>query len=210
MHVFFFSARKLSNLFYLVVILNLLHAENESQPIAGETMAVVPLQPRPATTGNTDVLQLQPRLLPNYERIARESKSEPKDILSVRGLMPDFTGQKIDPELGLASIPAMAIGSSTEVLVSIIENQTGIRRNSFLSVSSGQEDKKSDKDEDVAPRSPASFDEGANIEMTNPPVEVSSPVGDREVILDENESANILDCDQWVPSVEDCDNRYVI
>ncbi|KAH0809540.1 hypothetical protein GEV33_013250 [Tenebrio molitor] len=37
-----------------------------------------------------------------------------------------------ETEIGLASVPAMAIGSSTEVLVSIVENQAGLRRNSFM------------------------------------------------------------------------------
>lgn len=34
----------------------------------------------------------------------------------------------------MASVPAMAIGSSTEVLVSIVENQAGLRRNSIFPV----------------------------------------------------------------------------
>lgn len=45
----------------------------------------------------------------------------------------DYQPTKIvEAELGLASVPAMAIGSSTEVLVSIVENQAGLRRNSCL------------------------------------------------------------------------------
>lgn len=42
----------------------------------------------------------------------------------------------VETELGLASVPAMAIGSSTEVLVSIVENQAGFRRNSIFNVNS--------------------------------------------------------------------------
>lgn len=38
----------------------------------------------------------------------------------------------VETEIGLASVPAMAIGSSTEVLVSIVENQAGLRRNSIF------------------------------------------------------------------------------
>ncbi|KAF2900711.1 hypothetical protein ILUMI_05474 [Ignelater luminosus] len=102
--------------------------------------AVAPLQPRPATTGSADVLPLQPRLLPNFctESGLRETRSEPREILPLgKSLLPDYSPAKImETELGLASASAIAIGSSTEVLVSILENQAGFRRNSFLSVSS--------------------------------------------------------------------------
>lgn len=54
-----------------------------------------------------------------------------------RSFLREFTPTKVvESELGLASVPAMAIGSSTEVLVSIVENQAGLRRNSFLNVNS--------------------------------------------------------------------------
>lgn len=98
------------------------------------------MQPRPATTGSADVLPLQPRLLPNFctESGLRETRSEPREIPPLgKSLLPDYSPAKImETELGLASASAIAIGSSTEVLVSILENQAGFRRNSFLSVSS--------------------------------------------------------------------------
>lgn len=42
------------------------------------------LQPRPPTTGGSlDILPLQPRLLPNFEReCGRESRSEPREIMN--------------------------------------------------------------------------------------------------------------------------------
>ncbi|XP_071052058.1 potassium voltage-gated channel protein Shaw-like isoform X1 [Onthophagus taurus] len=78
----------------------------------------------------------------------RESKSEPREILSARTLLQDFLPTKLDPELGRTSVPAMAIGSSTEVLVSIIENSAGFRRNSILTaaVSINEDEKRQDKD----------------------------------------------------------------
>lgn len=88
---------------------------------------VIPLQPRPPTTGAEDVLPLQPRFLPAFEK--RETRSEPREIPPQR-LSCDAT--IVETEIGLASVPAMAIGSSTEVLVSIVENQAGLRRNSIF------------------------------------------------------------------------------
>lgn len=94
-----------------------------------------PLQPRPATTGSVDVLPLQPRLLPNFQiECRRESRSEPRDVPKKNFLLEYSPARTVETELGLASVPAMAIGSSTEILVSIVENQAGFRRNSFLSV----------------------------------------------------------------------------
>ncbi|XP_044272546.1 potassium voltage-gated channel protein Shaw-like isoform X2 [Tribolium madens] len=91
-----------------------------------EPVSTLPLQPRPATTGSVDMLPLQPKYLPNFDR---ESRSEPREISS----KPDSSPMKsTEAEIGLASVPAMAIGSSTEVLVSIVENQAGFRRNSFM------------------------------------------------------------------------------
>lgn len=177
-------------------------------------MAIVPLQPRPATTGGTlDALQLQPRLLPNYERVARESRSEPKDLMSVKaGLLQDFNPPKIDAELGIASVPAMAIGSSTEVLVSIIENQAGFRRNSFLSVSSAsnlQEDKRSDKiaeedDLEVIKSPDDDFVKSPSTEITNA-VDFSSSAG---VVRDDDSRGTLNNCDVCICNVdvdEDCD-----
>lgn len=92
---------------------------------------VIPLQPRPPTTGADDVLPLQPRYLPAFDKQAttRETRSEPREIPPQR-LSCDAS--VVETEIGLASVPAMAIGSSTEVLVSIVENQAGLRRNSVF------------------------------------------------------------------------------
>ncbi|XP_063916796.1 potassium voltage-gated channel protein Shaw-like isoform X3 [Zophobas morio] len=105
---------------------------NGPYSLAGDSEAdaslgsILPLQPRPATTGSMDMLPLQPRFLPTFDR---ESRSEPRDLPA----KPDSSPLKTtETEIGLASVPAMAIGSSTEVLVSIVENQAGLRRNSFL------------------------------------------------------------------------------
>lgn len=106
------------------------------------------MEPRsPTTGGSIDVLTLQPRLLPTFEttferpdHTSRETRSEPRDSIpnSQKNFLPEpcLAGKIVETELGLASVPAMAIGSSTEVLVSIVENQAGLRRNSFLNVNS--------------------------------------------------------------------------
>lgn len=97
-----------------------------------------PLKPRPATTGSVDVLPLQPRLLPSFYDSSRETRSEPRETPpTLKTFLPEYSPTTIvETELGLASASAIAIGSSTEVLVSILENQAGFRRNSFLSVNS--------------------------------------------------------------------------
>lgn len=181
-------------------------------------MAVVPLQPRPATTGNLDVLQLQPRLLPNYDRISRECRSEPKDIMGMRTLLTDFNAPKIDTELGVTSVPAMAIGSSTEVLVSILENQAGLRRNSFLSTSSAsniQDERRSNKSaeeriqiEEVL-KSPDDdeFIKSPSTEMTNPSDHSSSMMISCGISRDED-SRSTLDCENCVGNIDDCDKLY--
>ncbi|KAI4456415.1 voltage-gated potassium channel [Holotrichia oblita] len=184
----------------------------DQELVTNNELAIVPLQPRPATTGNMDALQLQPRLLPNYERVARESRSEPKDLMSVKGLLQDFNPPKIDVELGIASVPAMAIGSSTEVLVSIIENQAGFRRNSFLSISSTsnlQEDKRSDKieEEDDVIKSPDDdFIKSPSTEITNA-VDFSSSAGvGCEVVRDDDSRGTLNNCDVCICQVdEECD-----
>ncbi|KAK5641176.1 hypothetical protein RI129_009723 [Pyrocoelia pectoralis] len=82
------------------------------------------VKPKP---GSLDVLPLQPRFLSQLcmDSTSRETKSEPRDAPLIE-----------TTEIGITSASALAIGSSTEVLVSILENQAGFRRNSFLSVSS--------------------------------------------------------------------------
>ncbi|KAI4456421.1 voltage-gated potassium channel [Holotrichia oblita] len=192
--------------------LPILNFAEDQELVTNNELAIVPLQPRPATTGNMDALQLQPRLLPNYERVARESRSEPKDLMSVKGLLQDFNPPKIDVELGIASVPAMAIGSSTEVLVSIIENQAGFRRNSFLSISSTsnlQEDKRSDKieEEDDIIKSPDDdFIKSPSTEITNA-VDFSSSAGvGCEVVRDDDSRGTLNNCDVCICQVdEECD-----
>lgn len=98
--------------------------------MAGANNAI-PLQPRPPTTGAEDVLPLQPRFLPAFEKQSggRETRSEPREIPPQRH---SCDANVVETEIGLASVPAMAIGSSTEILVSIVENQAGLRRNSLF------------------------------------------------------------------------------
>ena len=131
---------------------------------------LIPLQPRPATIGNHDSLQLHPRLLPNFEHECgggRETRSEPREMTSCRTLSCVRGNANAEPDFGVASIPAMAIGSSTEILVSILENQTGLRRNSFLTIPAS--DFKSDGDTVLEMLSPdCDFVKSPSTEMTNP------------------------------------------
>ncbi|KAF5271193.1 hypothetical protein FQA39_LY08200 [Lamprigera yunnana] len=105
------------------------HSGNTDAANAGNSL--VPAKSR-TTIGSVDALPLQPRLLPQFymESVLRETRSEPRET--------QLPGKSlIDTEHGVAaSVSALAIGSSTEVLVSILENQAGFRRNSFLSVNS--------------------------------------------------------------------------
>nr|CAI5855874.1 unnamed protein product [Callosobruchus analis] len=104
---------------------------------------VTPLHPRPAIVGSMDVLPLQPKYLPCFDR---ERRSEPRETISCQESLvacksEQFTSRffsEICPtglsekEISLASVPAMAIGSSTEVLVSIVENQAKLRKPSLM------------------------------------------------------------------------------
>ncbi|KAJ8984686.1 hypothetical protein NQ317_015778 [Molorchus minor] len=107
-------------------------------------LSSAPLQPRPATTGSIDVLPLQPKYLPTFER---EFRSEPREYSpgvqldvglnfpassSVKFYSEGCQANTIEAEISRATVPAMAIGSSTEVLFSIVENQARLRRNSVL------------------------------------------------------------------------------
>lgn len=148
----------------------------------------MPLEPRPPTTGSVDVLPLQPKFLPAFDR---EYRSEPRDLSpgteEVCGSLaprPSFSaGKLMETELGLASVPAMAIGSSTEILVSIVENQARLRRNSFLSVNS--------KQSNAEPRSP-DYDnfKSPSTEFTNSSLNVTPTVDERHFSnnLDRNDN----------------------
>lgn len=164
-------------------------------------LVTVPLQPRPATTGSVDVLPLQPRYLPTFDR---EFRSEPRDMppkgqedpnapkpeqISLR-YFPDLSPPKLtDTEIGLASVPAMAIGSSTEVLVSIVENQARLRKNSFLSACS-REAREVEEEEVKSPdmenmKSPST-------EFTTSTVH-STPVDEVGINLDPNDNEKVCD-----------------
>ncbi|XP_028133480.1 potassium voltage-gated channel protein Shaw isoform X4 [Diabrotica virgifera virgifera] len=105
--------------------------------------AVNNLKPREATTGSIDALQLQPKYLPTFDR---EYRSEPRDLPKSEEHLNVLKSQQFpssyfsgkspsnltETGISLASVPAMAIGSSTEVLVSIVESQVNIRRNSVM------------------------------------------------------------------------------
>ncbi|XP_050294080.1 potassium voltage-gated channel protein Shaw-like isoform X2 [Anthonomus grandis grandis] len=118
--------------------------------------------------GSAETLTLQPKFLPGFYR---ETSSEPRDVVSSLGPSPSARklsfSSRIYPvadsgirenEINLSSVSALAIGSSAEVLVSIIENQTGLRKNSFLSATSVSSDAqsplRSPKGEDKTLKSP--------------------------------------------------------
>lgn len=166
-------------------------------------LVTAPLQPRPATTGSVDVLPLQPRYLPTFDR---EFRSEPRDVppkdeevphhpKPEQGgfrYLPDLAPAKLtDTEIGLASVPAMAIGSSTEVLVSIVENQARLRKNSFLAAQ--------------PPRSPDLENvKSPSTEFTTSTVQ-STPVEEVGCNLDPNDNEKVCDtnlCNEM--------NRYTV
>ncbi|VEN49403.1 unnamed protein product [Callosobruchus maculatus] len=109
----------------------------------GQAQIVTPLRPRPAIVGSMDVLPLQPKYLPSFDR---ERRSEPRETTSCQESLvacksEQFTSRffsEICPasltekEISLASVSAMAIGSSAEVLVSIVENQAKLRKRSLM------------------------------------------------------------------------------
>lgn len=178
-------------------------------------LVTVPLQPRPATTGSVDVLPLQPRYLPTFDR---EFRSEPRDApppkdhdashhhpkpdqVTLRYLSDLSPAKLTDTEIGLASVPAMAIGSSTEVLVSIVENQARLRRNSFLSAGSREHR----MEEEDAVKSP-DFEnvKSPSTEFTTSTVQ-STPVDEVGGHLDPNDNEKV--CDTYL-----CNdmNRYTV
>lgn len=93
-------------------------------------------------------------------------------------------------------MPALAIGSSTEILVSIVENQAGLRRSSFLSVNSNasksevNNDSKRTTDMNLnieEQKSPDyEFVKSPSTEMTNPSDPLSTPLDIDEIILNNN------------------------
>ncbi|XP_060522790.1 potassium voltage-gated channel protein Shaw-like [Cylas formicarius] len=146
---------------------------------APPSMVVTPLQPRPATTGSVDMLPLQPKYLPGY---FREYCSEPRDTPSQSGhrenspsrkLSTNFSSKiyplesSLEAELGRASVPAMAIGSSTEVLVCIVENQAKLRKSSFISETTAPLDEANNKSVNVE-LSVSAESTAANAETENP------------------------------------------
>ncbi|XP_066261384.1 potassium voltage-gated channel protein Shaw-like isoform X2 [Euwallacea similis] len=134
-------------------------------PSSSPNYAMSPLHSLSTGGGSIETLPLQPKYLPGFKR---ETTSEPKEITTLstpqeKGVSPSRKlsySHKVYPADGtskendtLTSASALAIGSSTEVLVSIIENQTGMRRNSFLSVNSANSEAKSPSsivEEDIA------------------------------------------------------------
>ncbi|CAG9833271.1 unnamed protein product [Diabrotica balteata] len=118
------------------------NSENRNQQYTA-CAAANNLKPRAATTGSIDALQLQPKYLPTFDR---EYRSEPRDLPKSEEHLNVLKSQQFpssyfsgkspsnltETGITLASVPAMAIGSSTEVLVSIVESQVNIRRNSVM------------------------------------------------------------------------------
>ncbi|XP_066159005.1 potassium voltage-gated channel protein Shaw-like isoform X3 [Euwallacea fornicatus] len=134
-------------------------------PSSSPNFAMSPLHSFSTGGGSIETLPLQPKYLPGFKR---ETTSEPREVTTLstpqeKSVSPSRKlshSHKVYPADGaskendiLASASALAIGSSTEVLVSIIENQTGMRRNSFLSVHSANSEAKSPStigEEDIA------------------------------------------------------------
>nr|XP_023019515.1 potassium voltage-gated channel protein Shaw-like isoform X2 [Leptinotarsa decemlineata] len=129
---------------------------------AASNLAATPLQPRPATTCSVDSLPLQPKYLPTFERqYSSEPRELPRSEENLNICKPFFPSvyfennpiNIMETGISLASVPAMAIGSSTEVLASIVEQQVNLRRNSALLVNSkggsGKEEKESPDLENV-------------------------------------------------------------
>ncbi|XP_019880247.1 potassium voltage-gated channel protein Shaw-like isoform X2 [Aethina tumida] len=181
---------------------NLASSPDENAPPSSSSVAVSPLQPRPATTGSTDVLPLQPKYLPHFER---EYKSEPREISPLH--FSESNPPKVtESEIGLASVPAMAIGSSTEVLVSIVENQAKLRRSSFLA--KNQEQKSPDFDVGKSPSTEMTYssNQSAN-SMVESDVEVmKSPSTDLSALQTPNEEFTELDTND---NEKVCDNLLV-
>ncbi|KAL1494992.1 hypothetical protein ABEB36_010488 [Hypothenemus hampei] len=125
--------------------------------VPAPSTALSPMHSQSSTVGSLEILPLQPKYLPGF---CRETLSEPREVnysTTHQERIGNSPSRKLsystrvypadnvkENDGSLASVPAMAIGSSTEILVSIIENQAGLRRSSFLSVNSaksyGEED----------------------------------------------------------------------
>ncbi|XP_044758486.1 potassium voltage-gated channel protein Shaw-like isoform X2 [Coccinella septempunctata] len=169
--------------------------------------------PRPAAAADTvDSLPLQPKYLPLYQR---EYRSEPRELTPLsHSAAPNNQRKSLDitkfseeggllsrmvPECRIPSIPALAISSSTEVLVSIIENRS--RKNSYVSVNS----KSSNviKSPDCEFKSPST--EFTNSSIRSTPEE--SDIGVNCIFTRRDESNN---CDTTVDCVvRDLDNSEV-
>ncbi|KAG5871063.1 hypothetical protein JTB14_016012 [Gonioctena quinquepunctata] len=164
-------------------------------PVA-PTIGVTPLQPRPATTGSVDALPLQPKYLPTFNR---DYRSEPRDLpkseenLNVCKSMyyPSvyFENNPInltETGISLASVPAMAIGSSTEVLASIVEKQVNLRKNSILAVNSKSGGDKEEEDSlDLDVKSPST-------EFTTSTMQ-STPVDESVISIEPNDRSKKCD-----------------
>ncbi|KAK9883771.1 hypothetical protein WA026_001956 [Henosepilachna vigintioctopunctata] len=163
------------------------------------------------TAGSGDVLPLQPKYLPVY---LREYCSEPKELsptsqaetrrtprnsLEIPSRYSDesFVTSRLGSETSYPSIPAMAISSSTEVLVSIIENRS--RRNSRISVNSKSSNQI--KSPDAEFKSPST-------EFTNSSVHSTPNENIVNCIFNKKEESKY--CDTGVDSViQDFSNSYV-
>lgn len=111
-----------------------------------------------------------------------------------------------ESEIGLASVPAMAIGSSTEVLVSIVENQAKLRRSSFLT--KNQEHKSPDFDVGKSPSTEMTYssNQSANSMVESDVEVVKSPSTDLSALQTPNEEFTELDTND---NEKVCDNLLV-
>lgn len=168
--------------------------------------------PRPAPPADiVDSLPLQPKYLPLYQR---EYRSEPRELSPLTYIPTSNAPRKsldvskfsdescmssrIAPECRIPSIPALAISSSTEVLVSIIENRS--RKNSYISVNSKSSNRM--KSPECEFKSPST--EFTNSSIRSTPEEID---GDVNCIFNRRDESK--NCDTTVDCVAHLNNSEV-
>ncbi|XP_045477525.1 potassium voltage-gated channel protein Shaw-like isoform X2 [Harmonia axyridis] len=186
------------------------HPHQDTENGILETINPHPLHRPAAVQEAVDTLPLQPKYLPLYQR---EYRSEPRELSPVTHYqtasiqrksldVSKFTEDgslvpRMSPDCRIPSIPAMAISSSTEVLVSIIENRS--RKNSYISVNSKSSNRL--KSPDCEFKSPSTEFTNSSIRSTPEEIDVNC------IFNGKKESKN---CDTKVDCVEnDLDNSEV-
>ncbi|KAL3273783.1 hypothetical protein HHI36_015210 [Cryptolaemus montrouzieri] len=187
------------------------NAQQTTDPNAPDLSLKPHSQPSPAASCCIESLPLQPKYLPIYQR---EYRSEPRELspclpnearkcqrnsLEIPTRYFEETGltSRIGSDNSFPSIPALAISSSTEVLVSIIESKS--RRNSRISVNSKGSNKVKSPDCDF--KSPST-------EFTNSSIHSTPNENNINCIFNKQDESKY--CDTNVDSViQDFSNSYV-